>query len=155
MTAVRLRQAARVIVLDDSDQVLLLRYEEGNGVFWATPGGALDAGETHTQAAIRELREELGIEEVELGPQLASRAKTHMIHGELTEQVEKYFIAHIPADQVDPAQATQTDDILAWQWWDLTELGRTRQTVYPLGLTALIKQYLTEGAPAAPYVLPG
>jgi 8-oxo-dGTP pyrophosphatase MutT (NUDIX family) len=33
-----LREAARAIVLDAEDRVLLLRYDE-NGGFWATPGG--------------------------------------------------------------------------------------------------------------------
>ncbi|WP_214109559.1 NUDIX hydrolase [Acrocarpospora catenulata] len=155
MTAVRRRHAARVIVLDQDDRVLLLRYDEGAGVFWATPGGALEIGETHAEAALRELREELGVDEVELGPSLASRAKTHMIGDEPVEQVEQYFTARVPASLVDVAKATQTDDILAWQWWDLADLESTRQTVYPLGLTGVIKGYLVDGAPAVPAVLAG
>ncbi|MEU9885063.1 NUDIX domain-containing protein [Sphaerisporangium sp. NPDC051011] len=155
MSAARRRDAARVIVLDENDRVLLLRYDEGGGVFWATPGGAVDAGEAHNQAALRELKEELGVEDVELGPQIASRAKTHMINGEPTEQVELYFTARVPAGQVDPANATQTDGILAWQWWTLADLDRTHQTVYPLGLTTLIERYLRDGVPTVPAILQG
>ncbi|NMI54562.1 hypothetical protein HEP83_02120 [Streptomyces sp. RLA2-12] len=35
-----LREAARAIVMDADDRVLLLRYDENQG-FWATPGGSL------------------------------------------------------------------------------------------------------------------
>ncbi|WP_407642093.1 NUDIX domain-containing protein [Actinomadura spongiicola] len=43
------------MVLSDTDQVLLLRYDEGAGVFWAIPGGGLKPGETRVQAVLREL----------------------------------------------------------------------------------------------------
>ncbi|MFE1956552.1 NUDIX domain-containing protein [Streptomyces sp. NPDC059479] len=59
MPSPQLREAARVIVLDPENRVLLLSYAE-NGDFWATPGGSLEPGETHREAALRELREELG-----------------------------------------------------------------------------------------------
>lgn len=153
MATARTREAARVIVLNENDQVLLLRYDEGEGVFWATPGGALEPGETHAQAARRELHEELGVQHISLGPQLATRAKEHLVHGEPVRQVERYFIASIPTAEVDLTQATQTDDILAWQWWSLPDIDQTQQTVYPLGLTTLIQRYLTDGAPASPAAL--
>ncbi|MFD7378392.1 hypothetical protein ACFY13_50165 [Streptomyces mirabilis] len=35
-----LREAARAIVMDADDRVLLLCYDENQG-FWATPGGSL------------------------------------------------------------------------------------------------------------------
>ena len=72
MTAPALREAARAIVLDPDDRVMLLRYDENPG-FWATPGGSLEPGETPSQAVIRELREELGVRHVDLGPHLATR----------------------------------------------------------------------------------
>lgn len=151
----RSREAARVIVLGDTDQVLLLRYDEGAGVFWATPGGGLKPGETRVQAALRELVEELGVTNAELSPELATRTVKHLVHGEPALQVETFYVARIPAGLIDPSQATETDDILAWQWWTLDDLDRTRQTVYPLGLTTLIRQYLAKGVPPHPVALQG
>lgn len=154
MTRVRKRDAARVIVLDEDDRVILLRYDEGH-VFWAVPGGALEIGETHADAAVRELHEELGLEQVLIGPQLAVRISTHPIFGEQVKQVEKYFVAHVSSQYVRPAEATQTDNIRGWRWWDLHELARTDQTVYPVGLAHLITLYLAAGAPVEPVLLPG
>ncbi|MCX5097796.1 MULTISPECIES: NUDIX domain-containing protein [Streptomyces] len=103
------RKAARAIVLDTQDCVLLLRYDE-NGGFWATPGGAVDVGETDTKTTLWELREELGIDAnaVELGAQLAERTKGHLAGGHEVRQVEKYFLVRIAASAVDRARATVT-----------------------------------------------
>jgi ADP-ribose pyrophosphatase YjhB (NUDIX family) len=154
-STVRSREAARVIVLSDTDQVLLLRYDEGAGVFWATPGGGLKPGETRVDAALRELAEELGVTGVEPSPEIATRTAEHLVHGEPVLQIEVFYVARIPAGMIDPSQATDPDGILAWQWWTLDDLDRTRQTVYPLGLTALVRRYLAEGAPPHPVALQG
>ena len=74
-----LREAARVVLLDADDRVLLLRSDENHG-FWATPGGALGIGEDYAMVRLCELHEELGIDEksVDLGVQLAERSKDHL-----------------------------------------------------------------------------
>lgn len=46
----------RIIVLDDSEQVLLVKHTYTPG--WHFPGGAVDRKETLAEAAVRELREE-------------------------------------------------------------------------------------------------
>ncbi|MFE5754620.1 NUDIX hydrolase [Streptomyces massasporeus] len=153
-----LREAARAIVLDDRDHVLLLRYDE-NGGFWATPGGSLedeDKGD-HSAAVLRELGQELGIDEkaVELGDQLAERSKDHLVGGREVRQVEKYFLARVPAAAVDPARASQPDNIREYRWWTLAELNATADTVYPLGLADLVTGVLEHGAPVRPVVLAG
>ncbi|MFE3416187.1 NUDIX domain-containing protein [Streptomyces mirabilis] len=111
-----LREAARAIVMDADDRVLLLRYDENQG-FWATPGGSLQRGEDHATATLRELGEELGIDEkaIELGPQLAERTKDHLVGGREVRQVELYFLARVSAADVDPTRAAQPDNIRAYR----------------------------------------
>jgi putative (di)nucleoside polyphosphate hydrolase len=60
--APRDREAARVVLLDPQDRVLMMRYDNGppNGSHWATPGGGLEPGESYRRAARRELAEETG-----------------------------------------------------------------------------------------------
>jgi ADP-ribose pyrophosphatase YjhB (NUDIX family) len=48
-----------VIVIDDSDRVLLVRHVEGND--WTTPGGMIEPLETPADAAVRETWEETGL----------------------------------------------------------------------------------------------
>ena len=50
------RDAARVLLLDAADRLLLIAHLPGDGrTVWTAPGGGLDPGETHEQAAEREL----------------------------------------------------------------------------------------------------
>ncbi|WP_217239254.1 NUDIX hydrolase [Streptomyces sp. AC555_RSS877] len=151
-----LREAARAIVLDADDRILLLRYDE-NGGFWATPGGSLEDGEDHATATLRELSEELGIDEktVDLGAQLAERSKDHLVGGREVRQVEKYFLTRVSAADVDPARVSQPDNIREHRWWTLAELRATAETVYPLGLADLLTGVLAHGAPMHPVVLAG
>ena len=52
--------AVSVVVTNDADEILLIRRTD-NGT-WALPGGAMDIGESLAQAAIRETKEETGID---------------------------------------------------------------------------------------------
>ncbi|GAA4198820.1 hypothetical protein GCM10022220_00530 [Actinocatenispora rupis] len=55
------RRSARILLVDDTDRVLLLRFRTPTSTGWVTPGGGVEAGETLAQAAVRELREEIGL----------------------------------------------------------------------------------------------
>lgn len=131
---------------------MLLRYEE-NGGFWATPGGSLEPGEDHRRAVVRELREELGVGDVDLGPHLATRTKDHQVAGQVVRQAERYYLARVRPENVDPRSASSPDNIREWRWWSLAELTATSQTVYPAELTELLRGILASGPPPAPVTL--
>lgn len=51
------------IIVRRNDEVLLLRRKNVHGEgTWSTPGGHLDPGETPEECAVREVREETGVE---------------------------------------------------------------------------------------------
>jgi len=52
--------AVNVIVASDAGEILLIRRSDNGN--WALPGGAIDLGESLSQAAVRETREETGID---------------------------------------------------------------------------------------------
>ena len=52
--------AVGVAVFDDEGRLLLARHVEAHG--WVTPGGAIEPGESPREAAIRELKEETGLD---------------------------------------------------------------------------------------------
>jgi hypothetical protein len=58
----RRRPSARLLITDPAGRVLLFRFVYQRGAlagqsYWATPGGAVEEGETFAQAAVRELQE--------------------------------------------------------------------------------------------------
>ena len=52
--------SVNVVVVNDADEILMIRRTDNDN--WAVPGGAIDLGESVAQAAVRETREESGIE---------------------------------------------------------------------------------------------
>ena len=53
-----------VIVLDDDGNILLVRHRKGSKQYWVLPGGRLEYGETFAECAVRELKEETGLDVV-------------------------------------------------------------------------------------------
>lgn len=56
------KRAARAILIDDGQRLLLIRRtKEGRPPYWTTPGGGVEADDVSVEAAMRrELREEIG-----------------------------------------------------------------------------------------------
>lgn len=52
--------SVNVVVSNDVGEILLIRRSDNDN--WALPGGAIDLGESTAQAAVRETKEETGIE---------------------------------------------------------------------------------------------
>jgi ADP-ribose pyrophosphatase YjhB (NUDIX family) len=52
--------SVNVVVTNRAGDVLLIRRSDNDN--WAVPGGAIDLGESMVQAAVRETREETGID---------------------------------------------------------------------------------------------
>jgi ADP-ribose pyrophosphatase YjhB (NUDIX family) len=137
------RHAGRVIVLDPGNRVLLFRYEAPR-VHWATPGGGLDPGEDYRAAAVRELREETGWDDVPVGEELPEVCGWRpILHADRpVRQYERYFLARVPAERrpvadVDGMHAF--DGIGAYHWWSLAELETTEDVVYPTGLADVLR----------------
>jgi ADP-ribose pyrophosphatase YjhB (NUDIX family) len=141
---VRIRRAARVILLDPEDRVLLMRYDDSppNGRHWSTPGGGLNAGERYRAAARRELAEETGWSDIELLAEVYRHSFVMEFAGKMIRQSERLYLAR--TDQacraISGVEAMHVSDgIAAWRWWTLAELDATREQIRPSGLAGLIR----------------
>ena len=131
-------------MLDPDDRVLLMRYDDGppNGVHWSTPGGGLNPGEHYAAGASRELAEETGWHDVELGREIFRRVHVMEYDDMIVRQVERFFLARTDRPRrkivgVDAMHAA--DGIATWRWWSLAELDATDEAIWPAELPDLIR----------------
>jgi 8-oxo-dGTP pyrophosphatase MutT (NUDIX family) len=146
----RLRRAARIILLDPAGRVLLMRYDNGppNGRHWSTPGGGLNAREDYPSAARRELAEETGWTDIALLSEVHRRTLVMGYGRRLVRQRERFYLARtdVPRRQIQGVDAMHAaDGIAAWRWWTLAELDSATEPVWPAELAGLIRTALNRG----------
>lgn len=146
------REAARVILLDEDDRVLLIRghdVDQPDRSWWFTVGGGIDDGEDASSAAVREVREETGIALVVddlVGP-VFTRSAIFDFYAEHCRQDEILYLARVPAsafDAVDRGGWTELehDVIDEVRWWSLDDLDRVDIEVFPDRLVDLVRGLL-------------
>ena len=149
---VRLRPVARLVVLDPRDRILLFETSLPYTHVWMTPGGGLKAGESHADAARRELWEEVGVRDCELGPCVWTVEFRFRHRSGLIDQRERYFVVRLGSDDVDDAnrEAPERSEILRHRWWTSDELQKAHGDFRPRDLVTLLPAIIAGDYPAVP-----
>ena len=142
----RNRPSSRLLVVDRQGRVLLFKFELTSGAlagqaFWATPGGAVEAGESHEEAARREMLEETGLAILDPGPQVGQRSAAFQLpSGETVNADERFFLIRVDELSVSAERWTGLERAMmaAHRWCPLAELRSTGEQVWPDTLADLL-----------------
>lgn len=137
------RLASRVLVLDGEDRVLLVQFSDDAGYeWWAAPGGGLEDGEDHLAGARRELAEELGRRDIEIGPQIGWRSHTLSFNGRpWITQYENWYVARCEHFEVAEEKLAYLRDesVTDVRWWSADELDAADVVTSPRGLSQIVE----------------
>jgi len=107
-----------LVVVRDGDRYLLV-HERKHGQQWYLPAGRVEPGETFAEAAIRETREEAGIE-------IALDGILRIEHSPMPDgaRMRVVFLAHPIDDR--PPKSIPDEESLGAAWTLLRDVGRYR-----------------------------
>ena len=147
------RDGVRALVLDPADRVLLVRFSFPPYP-WAPPGGGLDPGESDEHALRRELAEELGLDEFELGPLLWTREHEFDHPVRFRGQRERCYLVRVEPVRAGPAARPGRRARERAQVVDAATSSRRSADVFgPRRLPALVRDLLDHGPPVEPPAL--
>lgn len=145
------RRAARVVLLDPDRRILLINASDpgdpSKGEWWEIPGGGQDPGETSEIAAARELYEETGIADAEMGPCVWVQHARFQFGGYTFDQKERVHVAWCgPVEEIRPAhlEALEALAFKGARWWSLEELMASDVATLPVNLRDHLRD-LVEG----------
>jgi 8-oxo-dGTP pyrophosphatase MutT (NUDIX family) len=132
--------------------VLLVEFRDIVGqVWWATPGGGVEPGESIEETLRRELVEEIGLRDFELGPELWTREHTFAWAGRILRQRERFRLVRVDAHEPRPTIDMAAEYVAGARWWTIPELEATTEELAPTRLPELVRTLLREGPPPAPF----
>ncbi len=99
---------------------------------WQMPQGGIDDGESPREAALRELREETGIDKAVIVAESAGwmrydfppDLRTQIWSGRYRGQTQKWFLLRFTGNDSDIDIAFADPEFDAWQWMDIENLAR-------------------------------
>jgi 8-oxo-dGTP pyrophosphatase MutT (NUDIX family) len=150
------RRAARIVLLNDRDEILLLRAHDPSDAtrapWWEIPGGGIDGDETSAEGATRELYEETGIR-AEVGPCIWRQHNVFDFGGLHFDQDEYIHLARCPSTvdfRPTHLEWLEAQAFEGHRWWGLDDLLASDEPVLPPRLREFLPAVVAGEIPDPP-----
>jgi ADP-ribose pyrophosphatase YjhB (NUDIX family) len=143
-----LREAVRAIVADPDGRVVLMRYASTPPV-WATPGGGAEPDESDEEVIRRELAEELGLDEFELGPCVWVREHEFEMQNHRGQR-ERIHLVRVEAFEPAPRVDLAAEWVTEVRWWTVEEIEASDEIFSPRRLGRLLRELFENGPASEP-----
>lgn len=151
------RPAARVVVLDEQGRIFLINGRDpadpSKPPWLEIPGGGIDPGEDSAVAVARELYEETGISDAEIGPVVWKQYVEFDFGGYHFESDEKIHVAWCKGgDEWQPKhlEALEAAAFTGAQWWTLEDLLASDTPVLPTRMREFLPDLVAGIIPSEP-----
>ena len=152
------RPAARAVLLDRDGRIFLIEgcdpMRPEKGTWWEIPGGGMDRGEESQDTAKRELYEECGFRDVEVGPCIWTQYVEFdfaMYHFKSDERIHVAYLQG-EAGEWNP-QGLEALEAAAFdqaRWWTLDELLESDVATLPARLKEFLPDIVAGNIPSEP-----
>ena len=127
-----LRSGVGIIVLNKNNKVFVAKRIDNPKNFWQMPQGGVDKNEDFLTAALRELKEETNIENVELIKELDGTTTYELPDnllgiiwkGKYRGQEQKWFLMRFKGNENEINLRTKHPEFLDWQWIELDKITK-------------------------------
>lgn len=158
------RPSGRLILLDPQDRLFLFKVHQPTvydpadpwrDPFWIMIGGLVDPGEDFAQAAVREAREETGLD-VD-GPVRWAWTRERVMQWREKQVLhrERFFLGRSRRTEIDTSGLDERERswTLDHRWWTADEIAGSDERFEPVELGQRLKDLLRDGPPVEPIVV--
>ena len=125
-----LRKGVGVILLNSNNKVFVAKRIDNPKNFWQMPQGGVDNNEDFLSAALRELKEETSISNVELIQELDGMTTYELPdnllgiiwRGKYRGQKQKWFLMRFIGNDNEINLKTKHPEFLEWRWIEIDEI---------------------------------